>query len=130
MPIAQATTDIGRILPSIDWWMNWGVLGVLVFVVLFVALYAAREWWSTYKPHYVAKKQAELMRDEKLTAFIDQLSESHGEEIESKRQVAEAMRTQTALLTKMDNRAEKHADACDDTHRLVKDIHQWHRERP
>lgn len=124
MLTAQTTTDISRIMPSVDWWMNWGVLGVLAFVVVTVVLYAGREWWSTYKPHYVAKKQAELHRDEKLTAFIDQLSESHGEEMASKRKVAEAMQTQTALLTRMDNRAEKHAGDCDATHKLVQEIHQ------
>lgn len=114
--LAQVTEAI----PDYDW-ASVGIAGVLVGTITFCVVY----WFFVvYVPHAKQKQHVELSRDGKLVDFIEQLSQSHRSEVEYKQQTV-------ALLSKMDQRQDGHADVCERTHAMVSELHanQNHRRR-
>jgi uncharacterized membrane protein YcjF (UPF0283 family) len=102
------------------YWADYGIAALILFFVASGVVYALREWWSTYKPHYVAKKQAETVKEEAQARLFQTLTETEPAKVVAQQQTA-------ALLGKVTENQQ-------DTHTLVKEIHnvvhKWKHNEP
>lgn len=92
-----------------SYWADYGIAALILFFIATGVVIALREWWSTYKPHYVAKKIAETKKEEAQERLFQTLTETEPAKVVAQQQTA-------ALLGKV-------TDNQEDTHTLVKEIH-------
>jgi hypothetical protein len=91
------------------YWADYGIAALLLFFIASGLVYAAREWWTTYKPHYVAKKNAETEKEIQQAKLFETLTATEPAKVVAQQQTA-------ALLGKVTENQQ-------DTHTLVKEIH-------
>lgn len=103
-----------------SFWADYGVAGLILFFLALAVVYAVREWWTTYKPHYVARKAAETDKELAQAKLFQTLTETEPAKVVAQQQTA-------ALLDKVTEKQ-------DDTHFLVKEIHErvrtWKHNEP
>lgn len=94
---------------SPSYWADYGIAALMLFFVGSAAVYVLREWWFTYKPHYIAMKEAETEKEQNAAKLFAKLQESEG--------------VKARILESLSENQTSHAEACIATHGLVKDIH-------
>lgn len=99
-----------------EWWANYGIAGLLIFIgvgvfltLLGFALWITRDYWVAKKPHYEALWKAMAEKEAAQSRLYDTLASSEG--------------TKNKILETLSSVQITHAEACHDTHHLVKDIH-------
>ena len=90
-------------------WADYGIAALILFFMGSAFAYAVREWWTTYKPNYIAKKQAETEKEVAQAKLFQTLTETEPAKVVVQQQTA-------ALLDKVTAKQ-------DDTHILVKEIY-------
>lgn len=95
-----------------EWWSNWGVAGMIVFVVVSVSIYvliSLNKWlwdyWNTRKPHWEAKLKAEATKEEEAAKLFQTLRESEG--------------TRTEILRALTGSQSAHQSTCVRTEQLI-----------
>jgi hypothetical protein len=106
---------MSELMPNWQWWSNWGVLGVLAFVVVATALYALREWWIVRRPHVIERQRLELIKEQKQSDLLETLRDT---------QVADRCwkDRQLAMTDQIIKSQDAHAADCSATRRIVERI--------
>lgn len=110
-------------MPDVDWWADKGFPAVMILVAIGVALillgfglWLARDYWTTRKPHYVARWQAETEKETNAAKLFSVLSEVEPQKVATLRKLEES-------VEQIHRRQQDHAHDCHQQTTKIDQIH-------
>lgn len=74
-----------------DFWANWGIASLILFLVGGLVVWGFREWWAMYKPHYARRLEAQVEKYKKEGDFIDHVKKTYDQSLEAQNRSATAL---------------------------------------